>query len=265
MIKLIASDLDGTLLYGRDNTVSEEMFKMIREMKERGILFAAASGRQYHNLKKLFAPVWQDMAFICENGAVVFYKDQIIAEQVVPKEQLLEQIYIIDADEHTEVALSSATTTYVRPKTEEYVQALLDLGNHVTILKEWEDVTEPCVKLAWYEKGGAEERLEYWRGKIKPPARVVTSGAEWLDILYADSHKGVGIRVLQDYFGLKKEEIVAFGDNDNDIEMLKAVGYPIAMKHGKEGVAKLCPYHTDCVEDTVRQILDGKLPSKQSE
>ena len=88
MIKLIASDLDGTLLYGRDNTVSEEMFEMIREMKQKGIIFAAASGRQYHNLKKLFAPVWEDMAFICENGAAVFYKDQLIAEQVVPKEEL---------------------------------------------------------------------------------------------------------------------------------------------------------------------------------
>ena len=46
MIKLIASDLDGTLLYGRNNTVSDEMFEMIREMKKRGIIFAAASGRQ---------------------------------------------------------------------------------------------------------------------------------------------------------------------------------------------------------------------------
>ena len=98
MIKLIASDLDGTLLYGRDNTVSEEMFEMIREMKKKGIIFAAASGRQYHNLKKLFAPVWQDMAFICENGAAVFYEDKIIAEQVVPKEDLLELVHIIEAD-----------------------------------------------------------------------------------------------------------------------------------------------------------------------
>ena len=113
MIKLIASDLDGTLLYGRDNTVSEEMFELIRELKNNGIIFAAASGRQYHNLKKLFAPVWQDMAFICENGATVFYEDKIIAEQIVPKEELLDLVYMIDADERAEVALSSSTTTYV--------------------------------------------------------------------------------------------------------------------------------------------------------
>ena len=263
MIKLIASDLDGTLLYGRDNTVSEEMFELIRELKNNGIIFAAASGRQYHNLKKLFAPVWQDMAFIGENGATVFYEDKIIAEQIVPKEELLDLVYMIDADERAEVALSSSTTTYLRPKKSEYVQSLINLGNHVVEVKEWADVTEPCVKVAWYEKGGVEHRLDYWSDKIKPPAKVVTSGAEWLDILYPNTHKGVGISVLLKYFGLKKEEIVAFGDNYNDTEMLEAVGYPVAMRTGKEGIVKMCPYHTDRVEDTVCQILDGKFPENK--
>lgn len=262
MIKLVASDLDGTLLYGRDNSVSEEMFELIREMKRRGIMFVAASGRQYHNLKKLFAPVWQDMAFICENGSTVFYQDKIIAEQIIPKEQLLELVCMIDADERTEVLLSSSTTSYVRPKTEEYVQLLIGLGNRVSVVKEWTDVTEPCVKLAWYEKGGVEERLDYWKEKIAPPAKVVTSGAQWLDILYPNGHKGVGISVLQEYFGLKKEEMAAFGDNYNDTEMLEAVGYPIAMLSGKEGILEICPYHTARVEDTIRQILDGEFPEK---
>lgn len=262
MIKLVASDLDGTLLYGRGNSISEEMLEMIREMKKRGIIFAAASGRQYGNLKKLFGPVWQDMAFICENGAAVFYEDQLIAQHVVPKEEWLEHVHLVDADEHTEVTLSSPFTTYVRPKTEGFAESLIKLGNHVTFVKEWEDVTEPCVKVAWFEEGGVEHRVDYWNSKIKLPARVVTSGAEWLDILYPDSHKGVGIAVLQKYFGLKQAEMAAFGDNYNDTEMLEAVGYPIAMRSGKEGIIKLCPYHTDRVEDTVRQILDGEFPAE---
>lgn len=107
MIKLIASDLDGTLLYGRENSVSEEMFELIREMKRQGILFAAASGRQYANLKKLFAPVWKDMAFICENGAVVFYEDRLIAQRVLPKEEWLAQVLMVDEDEGTQVILLS--------------------------------------------------------------------------------------------------------------------------------------------------------------
>ncbi len=262
MIKLIASDLDGTLLYGRDNSVSEEMFELIREMKSRGILFAAASGRQYHNMKKLFAPVWQDMVFIGENGAVVFYQDKLLTQYQAPQGELMKQARMVDADPLAEVALSSATTTYVRPKTQEYVDYLIRMGNHVQIVKEWDEVKEPCIKVAWYEKDGVEDRLEYWKDKITPPAKVVTSGTEWLDILYPDCHKGVGMRFLQEYFGIRKEEIVAFGDNDNDLEMLKEVGYPIAMKTGKEAVVKSCPYHTERVEDTIRQILDGTFETK---
>lgn len=262
MIKLIACDLDGTLLYGRDNTVSEEMFEMIKELKKKGIIFAAASGRQYHNMKKLFAPVWQDMVYICENGGAVFCNDQLIAQQVIPKEELMQLVKLVDADERTEVAVSSARTTYVRPKDKSYLKLLEKLGNHVTVLEEWEDITEPCVKFAWYEKEGVEDRMEYWNSVIKAPAKVVTSGTQWLDVIYPDSHKGVGIGILQEYFGLKKEEIAAFGDNYNDAEMLERVGCPIAMSSGKPEIIALCSYQTDRVEDTVRQILDGKFPEK---
>ena len=260
MIKLIASDLDGTLLYGRGNSVSDEMFEMIREMRRKGMLFVAASGRQYHNLKNLFAPVWEDMAFICENGAVVFYKDQIIAQQVIPKDELLELIHMIDEDERTEIILSSPYTSNMCPKTETFPKQIRDLGNHVTVLDKWEDAEEPLVKVAWFEAEGVEQRLSYWQSKIKPPAKVVTSGAQWLDILFPTTHKGAGIEALQKHFGIAKEEIVAFGDNLNDTEMLSSVGYPIAMKNGKEAILKMCPYHTDCVETTVRQILDGEFP-----
>lgn len=260
MIKLIASDLDGTLLYGRDNSVSEEMFEQIREMKKRGMVFVAASGRPYSSLKKLFAPVWEDMAFICENGAVVYYHDQLLAEQVIPREDALGLIEIVDAEECTEIILSSATTTYVRPKQRKYLKILEANGNHVVEVQEWADVTEHCVKIAWYEEAGVDGRAEYWKEKIAPPARVVTSGAQWLDILYPNSHKGVGVKVLQDHFGLQKEEMAAFGDNYNDMEMLEAVGYPVAMLNAKEGILKVCPYHTARVEDTIRQMLDGEFP-----
>ena len=78
MIKLIASDLDGTLLLNGAQKLPEDIFPLIRRLKEMGILFAAASGRQYNNMKRLFAPVVSDMAFICENGAVAFWKDELL-------------------------------------------------------------------------------------------------------------------------------------------------------------------------------------------
>ena len=68
MIRLIATDLDGTLLE-RDGSLPEDTFDVVRMLNEQGIRFAASSGRQYGNLVRLFAPVADRMAFVCENGA----------------------------------------------------------------------------------------------------------------------------------------------------------------------------------------------------
>ena len=57
MIKLVASDLDGTLLLHKAQSLPEEIFSLIRQLEELGIMFVAASGRQYPNMTKLFAPV----------------------------------------------------------------------------------------------------------------------------------------------------------------------------------------------------------------
>ena len=70
MIKLVASDLDGTLLLNGAQQLPEEIFPLIRELKKLGILFVAASGRQYPNMRRLFDSVADEMAFICENGAL---------------------------------------------------------------------------------------------------------------------------------------------------------------------------------------------------
>mgnify|MGYP000388097175 CR=1 FL=1 len=66
MVKLIASDLDGTLLQNGARDVNPIVFDQIRTLKEHGILFAAASGRQYLNLRRLFTPVQDDIAYIAE-------------------------------------------------------------------------------------------------------------------------------------------------------------------------------------------------------
>ena len=71
MIKMVASDLDGTLLIGGRQTLPEEIFPLVKELKKMGILFVAASGRQYANMRNLFAPVKDEMAFISENGGLL--------------------------------------------------------------------------------------------------------------------------------------------------------------------------------------------------
>ena len=69
MIKMVCSDLDGTLLQYGKKLIEGEIFDEIRALHDRGILFCPASGRQYTSLRKLFAPVADDCIYLCENGA----------------------------------------------------------------------------------------------------------------------------------------------------------------------------------------------------
>ena len=86
MVKLIASDLDGTLLQNGAQDVNPIVFDQIRILKEHGILFAAASGRQYLNLRRLFTPVQNDIAYIAENGSLCIYNEETISKGIIEQD-----------------------------------------------------------------------------------------------------------------------------------------------------------------------------------
>ena len=79
MIQYIASDVDGTLLHGHATTLNPELFDIIRQLKEHGIHFIAASGRQYKNLQRLFAPVKDDISYVAENGSMCVHDGKIVS------------------------------------------------------------------------------------------------------------------------------------------------------------------------------------------
>ena len=79
MIKLIASDLDGTLLQNGAQELTPRAVSLVRKLTEKGIYFVAASGRQYANERRLFAPVRDDISYIAENGSVCIHKGKVIS------------------------------------------------------------------------------------------------------------------------------------------------------------------------------------------
>lgn len=95
MIKMVASDLDGTLLIGGRQTLPEEIFPLVKELKNMGILFVAASGRQYANMRNLFAPVKDEMAFISENGGLAVQNEKLLYCDSFDKELVREIIQAI--------------------------------------------------------------------------------------------------------------------------------------------------------------------------
>ena len=112
MIQYIASDVDGTLLHGHATTLNPELFDIIRQLKEHGIHFIAASGRQYKNLQRLFAPVKDDISYVAENGSMCVHDGKIVSLGHIDTDLIYE---IADAAReygHCHTLISTARTGY---------------------------------------------------------------------------------------------------------------------------------------------------------
>ena len=256
MIKLVASDLDGTLLQNGSQSLDPIVIDLVKELKKLGIIFVAASGRQYANLRRLFEPVKDEIAYIAENGALVIYNGSILSKSVIDRNIGEEILIDIRNREGCEILLSGMNTSYLEPKSAKYAEHMkYTVKNNVTVVSDILSVTEDYLKISVCEKEGIENSQQYFEDRWSDKVTVVTSGNQWLDMIASGVNKGNGIRLLQKKLGILPEESMAFGDNYNDIEMLQAVSYDYAMKNGVDKVKSLCKYHTESVEDVLQDLI----------
>ena len=124
MIKLIASDMDGTLLNDK-NEIHEEFYKVFQELKKQNIIFAAASGRQYYNLAKRFEKIKDDMMFIAENGTFVVYKGEELLLNALDKETAIELIKIGRDIKESYVVLCGKKSAYIESKDERLIKEVV--------------------------------------------------------------------------------------------------------------------------------------------
>ena len=259
MIKLIACDLDGTLLLNGAQELRRETPELIKRLRKQGRIFVAASGRQYPNLQRLFAPVKEEIVYIAENGALVIDSGEIIFRHEVDREQGQWILKRIMATEGAEALLSGVHTSYIQPKDQSYARHLKEVvKNNVTVVEDILKTEEPYLKIALYEKTGVQDSIKFWQDKFDGKINVVTSGNVWLDVIPEGVNKGSALDILGKRLGISPPEMMAVGDNYNDREMLEYAGYSVAMKNAQPGIKKMCKYETGLVEDLLEEILEGK-------
>lgn len=256
MLKLIASDIDGTLLQNGEKELSGQAVNQVKQLKEMGILFAAASGRQYATLRRLFEPVKDDIAYICENGAMVMYNGKILHKDVFDRVLAEEMMHSILNREDMEIIVSGEKSYYIQPKRKVFADYMLQtVKGKVAVVDDIFKVKEDILKISMYRESGLEEMLPYWKKLFGSQATVVTSGHAWLDMMPMSADKGKGIRVLQNYFLISADACAAFGDNLNDLEMLHEVTYSFAVSNAKEEVKETAKYETERVETVLEKII----------
>jgi hypothetical protein len=225
MIKLIACDLDGTLL-PPTKIMPPETFELIESLAAKGIVFAPASGRQLPNLQKLFAPVLDKIAIIAENGGIVWYGGEIIYSDPTPSEDVMNALDTIAKVDNLYPLLSCADCAYYVSGYEKFTETVAKSYSNRKRAESFEDVVGSNVvyKISvWDDKPAAEHG-----GVVLPPMlphlRVMVSGYDWLDVSAPLANKGKAMVALADKLGAAVNETVAFGDHMNDYEMLAASG-----------------------------------------
>ena len=263
MIKLIASDLDGTLLRHGARQLDPALFALIDRLAAQGIRFAAASGRQYTNLRRLFAPVADRIDYICENGSLVVSGGEIIYRKEIDRPMGERLIRGMLALEGCEPLLSGVMCCYIQPKDPSYEPHMRDVvGNDVEVVPDLTAVPEAFLKLAAYFPAGATDADRRAMERITgADMRPVVSGQAWIDLLLHDCNKGTALHALQQHLGVGKAETLSFGDNENDIELLGASGIGCAMRDGNPRLTARADALVDEVPAVLERLLRGEMPA----
>lgn len=266
MIRLIATDIDGTLVKDSSSRIYPEILAAICEWTDRGGYFCVASGRQYYSIHHMFEQVSDRIIYLAENGAHVRYGEKDILVQKMRRdyvEELMMQLrqYYDECD----VVVSSTEGSLMESRNEEFIQLIAEgYHNKYRIVEDVLAIPEEIIKIAIRHEGsirdlGERVLIPQWQDKVK----ACMAGEEWVDFMDAAVDKGNALRVIQEYLGITEEETMAFGDNDNDIGLLAAAGESYAVENARDSVkatAKyICPsYHEKGVYRVIEKLLRQK-------
>ena len=186
MIRLVTCDIDGTLLHGEEWTIDAETLQEIERLRAKGILFCPASGRQYNSLRRLFGPMQNEIAYICENGAVVFGPGNpgpVWGKVPLDRAQALQLSREIMAMPECEVCISGENTSYLHTRDEAALRFMREgLGNRVAVIDDPAEIQEEIIKVSVFAQRGTaaviDDLQERW-GTIFQVAVSSGSTAHW--------------------------------------------------------------------------------------
>lgn len=246
MIKLIASDMDGTLLNSQKR-LPGDILPVVRALRAQGTSFVIASGRQYAALVRDLGELAPEVIFMAENGAVIMERGEQLFIDALPAREVRR---VIEATRgmpgmhpvicRAGVALveESAPQEFIRNVGMYYAETQV-VPDLLAVSDRFDDV---C-KVAFYDEGdaGAHE-YPILRELFSDDLAVILSGYSWVDIMKPGVHKGSAMRILQQQRGVSPAECMAFGDYLNDREMLEAVGESYAMDNALDEIKQIARY-----------------------
>ncbi|WP_104162898.1 Cof-type HAD-IIB family hydrolase [Cryobacterium sp. N22] len=239
-IRLIASDMDGTLL-DADGRVPDRFWPLLEGLLAAGVLFSPASGRQYQTLLATFGDR-DGLVYIAENGTNIVRGGETIALEPVEPDIIAPIVdwvrMMSDSGADLGIVVCGARSAYIERADEAFINSVRP---YYAALEVVEDVTaaaggDDVLKLAIFDSGQAETRTGPAILALGLPADVVISGENWVDVMRPGVNKGTALIRLQQHLGISREQTMAFGDFLNDAEMLDAAGHSYAVANAHPSI-----------------------------
>lgn len=260
-VKLIVSDMDGTLLNSK-HEVSDLFFELHAQLKAKGIQFVAASGRQYFSIISKLEAIKKDLIVVAENGAYVVANDQELYVNAFQPKDVLNFIKIAEKIPETFIVLAGKKKAYFLKGNTELATLVSEYYSENEVLDSFEKLPEDDIlKLALYHPKGSEANIYPALEHLTPDWQIKVSGEFWVDIALPANHKGNAVERIQEQLGITDDQTMAFGDYMNDVEMLKKAKYSFAMENAHPQVKEVANYQTTNndnlgVEAVIKKILE---------
>uniref|UniRef100_UPI0006CF58FB Cof-type HAD-IIB family hydrolase n=1 Tax=Clostridium sp. NkU-1 TaxID=1095009 RepID=UPI0006CF58FB len=257
MIKLIASDIDGTLVPDGGNELNPELYDVILKLRAKGIQFAAASGRQWLSIESIFEPIKEKVFYLSDNGAYVGLHGRRLYINPIERKTVMDMVQDVRNMDGLDVLICGPDVIYTETDNQEFLDWMVNgYRFHVKQVEDLTRVESEFIKVSVYRKTDVEAHTRTLREKYGDRLKMTLAGDMWLDCMRPGINKGQAVKLLQESLGIKPEETMAFGDQLNDIEMLKQAYYSFAVGNAREEVKAAARFRTDTnVNDGVLKIL----------
>jgi Cof subfamily protein (haloacid dehalogenase superfamily) len=248
-IKLIVTDLDDTLLR-RDKTVSDHTAGIFGRLRERGIMAAFATARSLLRVTEYGELLGIDN-MILDNGAEIFADGELIRDFFPPRDIVLRLIQELAAD-------PAVYRIGVRTKRAFYTTNRESPDPSKIIWDFSEPITEPILRFS-FRSGDASIAQSIQERFLELKVHRFAN-EDLCDVGASGASKAAGVRILAEHFNISMSEIAAFGDNYNDVEMLRECGVSIAVENAadecKQAANHAC---ADCDSDGVARWIEENL------
>ena len=248
-IKVIATDMDGTLLDPKGQLDLPRLEKILDKLDQRGIRFVIATGNEVHRMRQLLEHLAERVVLVVANGARIFENDELLQAQTwddAMVDRALEHFkgrecqdqFVVTCMNGGFVKEGTVFTELDKFMTPEMIEKLYRRMNFVDEFDS--SLFGGVLKMSMVvgeERSDAvlQEINDLFDGHV----RAVSSGYGCIDILQDGIHKAWGLEELLKRWNLKPEQIMAFGDSENDIEMLELAGISYAMENAEEAVKRV--------------------------